>query len=151
MTMHMKHGIALLGVVALALGCHNKNADTTADENTSGAHRLADTGDPTDRSGSMIAPEKMDEIQRNLGRKQMIISHCLATAMENKEVARGARGKIALELVISGGKATSVKVIRSDIDSKTVQDCVVRHVQSISFPDVGSHYETSYTYAMEAN
>ncbi len=140
--------IAILSLV-VAFGCHGKSGDTTAEGG--GPHGVPDTGDPTDRSGQMIAPEKMDEIQRDLDRKGMIVSHCLATAIENKDVPRGAHGKIGLEIVISGTKASSVKVIRSDIDAKSVQDCVIKHVQSIDFPDVGSHYETSYTYAMEAN
>jgi hypothetical protein len=146
--MNMRYGII---AIVLALGCHNKNGGTSPDDMTTGAHPIADTGDPTDRSGQMIPPEKMDEIQRNLARKQMIVSHCLATAMENKEVPRGAHGKIALEIVISSGKASSVKVIRSDIDAQSVKECVVKHVQQTEFPNVGSHFETSYTYAMEAN
>jgi hypothetical protein len=133
----------------IAVGCHGKKADTT--EGESGMHGVPDTGDPTDHSSAMVAPEKMDEVQRDLQRKGNIVSHCLATAIESKEAPRGSRGKIGLEIVISGRKATSVKVVRSDIDSKMVQDCVIKHVQSIEFPDVGSHYETSFTYAMEAN
>jgi len=142
--MRMRH---VLVVAAIALGCHH---DTAPPDNTT-PHLVADTGDPTDRSGNMISPDKMDQVQTELQRKGMIVSHCLATAMENREVPRGARGKIALEIVISGTKASSIKIARSDIDAKSVQDCVIKHVQSIGFPDMGSHYETSYTYAMEAN
>ncbi len=139
---------AILAVFVLAIGCHGKKADTTEGE---GPHGVPDTGDPTDHSGAMVAPEKMDEVQRDLQRKSGIISHCLATAVESKEAPRNARGKIGIEIVIAGRKATSVKVVRSDIESKMVQDCVVKHVQEIEFPDVGGHYETSFTYAMEAN
>jgi hypothetical protein len=138
-----------LVLIAVLCACHhNDNSDTTEG---GGFHQVADTGDPTDRSGNMISPDKMDEVKTELNRKNMIVSHCLATAMEAKEVPRGAHGKIALEIVITGGKATSVKVIRSDIEAKTVQDCVIKHVQGIAFPQMNQTYETSHTYAMEAN
>jgi len=143
--MRMRYAIASIFVV---LGCHHNDPAST--DNTT-PHLMADTGDPTDNSGKMVSPEKMDQVQTELRRKGMIVSHCLATAMENKEVSRGAHGKIVLEIIISGTKASTINVVRSDIDSKPVQDCVVKHVQSIGFPDMGSHFETSYTYAMEAN
>src|SRR5438128_2060130 len=130
----MNMRIAILAML-VAAGCHGKNADTT--EGESGMHGVPSTGDPTDHSGAMVAPEKMDEVKRDLQRKANIVSHCLATAIEAKEVQRGAHGKIALEIVISGRKASSVKVVRSDIEAKMVQDCVIKHVQSIEFPDVG--------------
>jgi hypothetical protein len=113
---------------------------------------MESSGDSTDRSGNMIPPEKMDEVNRDLNRKGTIISHCLATAMENKEVSKGAHGKIILEIVIDpSGHASSVKVNRSDIEAQSVQDCVIKHVQEIVFPQLPKQYETSHTYSMEAN
>ena len=109
------------------------------------------TPTPHDNSGDMVPPEKMDEVRHNLDRKQMIVSHCLASAMEAGDVKKGTHGKVALEITISGGKATNVKVIHSDIEAKAVTDCVIKHVQDISFPEMPKQYETSYTYAMEAN
>ena len=146
--MAMRYAIVTVVLALVALGCHHK--DPAAEDNTT-PHLVPDTGDPTDNSGNMQSADKEDQVRVELRRKGMIVSHCLATAMENKEVSRGARGKIVLEIVIAGTKASSVHIVKSDIDAKSVQDCVVKHVQSIGFPDMGAHYETSYTYAMEAN
>jgi len=140
----------LLCAVLLLVACggkQNPNPGPTVDE--SGEH--ADT--PPDQSGNMVPPEKMDEVNQALKRKAMIISRCLADAMETKAVPRGAHGRITLELVIgTGGKADSVKVVKSDFhQAPAVDDCVVKHVQEITFPNLPKSYETSYTYPMEAN
>ena len=139
----------LCAVLAIAAcgGKQNPNPGPTVDE--TGEH--ADT--PADQSGNMIPPEKMDEVSNDLKRKAMIISRCLADAMETKDVPRGAHGKVTLELVIgTGGHADSVKVVKSDFrNAPKVDDCVVKHVQEIEFPNLPKSYETSYTYPMEAN
>ena len=140
--------VALLAIAA----CGGKNKNDS--ESGGSVDPNATSGDPTDRSGSMVPPEKMDEVNSALGRKQMIMSHCLATAVETGEVKKGTHGKIALEITISAaGQATKVDVIEanSSIQSKTVQGCVKKHVEEITFPQLPKSYETSYTYSMEAN
>ena len=100
--------------------------------------------------GDQVAPEKMDEINRDLERKRPIVSNCLALAVDNKELPKSSRGKITLEIVIAGGKAQSVKVVRATLDSKSLDDCVIKHVQDIAFPELPRPYETSFTYGFEA-
>jgi hypothetical protein len=103
------------------------------------------------QSGEMVPPETMDEINRSLDRKRNIVSRCLAIAVDNKELPRNSAGKITLEIVIApGGKAESVKVVRATLESKTLADCVIHHVQEIQFPELPKPYETSYTYGFEA-
>ena len=126
-----------------------------------GGHKKADTTPPpdtddhpvhVDNGGNMIPPEKMDEVTQDLKRRNMLVSRCLATAMENGEVKRGTHGHIAFELTIgTDGHASSVKVIKSDIEAKTVLECATKHVQETGFPELPKPYETSYTYAVEAN
>jgi len=41
----------------------------------------------------MVPPEKMDEINRSLERKRTIMSHCLAVAVDNKELPKNSRGR----------------------------------------------------------
>ena len=145
----MKTKLLLLAVLAVA-ACGGKNKNNA--EEGGSVDPNATSGDPTDRSGNMIPPEKMDEVNNALGRKQMIMSHCLATAVETGEVKKGTHGKITLEITISpAGQATKVDVINSSIEAKSVQGCVKKHVEEISFPQLPKSYETSYTYAMEAN
>jgi hypothetical protein len=135
----MIRAIAL--VMALAACGGGKPADTTP---TGGAAQARSTGD------ELVPPEKMDEINRDLDRKRQTMAHCLATAVDNKELPRAARGELTVELVITGGRAESVKIVRSTLESQTLSDCVISHVKEIQFPELPRPYETSYTYGFEA-
>jgi hypothetical protein len=142
----LKH-VLVLSVVLVACG-HKKPAD----DNTGPTIDMNDHTRHSDDSGNMIPPEKMDEVTQDLKRKNMIVSRCLATAMENGEVKHGTRGRITFEINIgTDGHATNVKVDRTDIETKSVIDCATRHVQDTAFPTLPKPYETSYTFAMEAN
>ena len=100
---------------------------------------------------AMMPPEKMEEIRKDLDRKQLVVSRCLAFAVDNKELPKNSKGKVTLEIVISpAGKADSVKVVNSTLESKSLTDCVIGHVKEIEFPQIPQQYETSYTYAFEA-
>jgi hypothetical protein len=143
MTMQMSK-LALLITSLVACGGH-KPADTTPVE---------PTGNPQviDESASMIPPEKMDEIEHELSRKNMIISTCLATAMEAKEVPRGTHGHVTFEIKIAtDGHATDIHVIKTDIQAADVIECAKKHVLDIAFPTLPKEYETSHSFAMEAN
>jgi hypothetical protein len=148
----MKNFNAVLLVALLAAAaCGSKNKNDT-NEGGSTIDTSATTGDPTDHSGNMVPPEKMEEVNSALLRKNQIISRCLSAAVEDGSVPKGTHGKVTVELSISpAGQATKVDVIKSSIESKEVQGCVKRHVEEIAFPQLPKQYETSYTYAMEAN
>ncbi|HET9987002.1 MAG TPA: hypothetical protein VFQ65_00740 [Kofleriaceae bacterium] len=138
----------VLFLAALLFGCHHKQADTTEPTGPT----IDTSPHPSSGGGDIIPPEKMDEVQTDLSRRQMIISRCLATAMENQEVKHGTHGHITFEIRIgTSGSAESVKVIKTDIDAKSVLDCATKHVQDTGFPTLPKAYETSYTYAIEAN
>jgi TonB family protein len=143
---------ALLAVLLVAACGGNKKQ---ADEDTTGPSvvGMGDSGDSSDHSGNMIPPEKMEEVTQDLKRKQTVIPQCLARAMEAGEVKRGKHGKVTLEIVIStAGKADKVNIVKSDFhEAPNVEDCVVKHVQEIEFPQLPKQYETSFTYPMEAN
>ena len=142
----------LLVAVLAAAACGGKNKNDAEEGGTATIDTQATTGDPVDRSGSMVPPEKMEEVNSALLRKNQIISRCLSQAVEAGNAPKGTRGKVTLELSISPqGQATKVEVIKSTIESKEVQGCVKRKVEEISFPTLPKQYETSYTYAMEAN
>lgn len=133
---------ALLGGLG---GCGGSPAATTPVEPV-----VASPGAGEPVGGEQVAPEKMDEINRSLERKRPIVSHCLAMAVDNKELPRSSRGKVTLEIVIVGGKAETVKVVRTTLESKSLADCIIKHVQEIQFPELPKPYETSYTYGFEA-
>ena len=143
----------MLLVVLAAAACGSKNKNSAEEGGGGGSiDPNASSGDSTDRSGEQFDPVKMDEVNQLLDRKRMIVSRCLSSAVETGAAPKNARGKITLEIKIGAdGKATSVEVIKASIESKEVQGCVKRKVEEISFPQMGKQYETSYTYAMEAN
>ncbi len=140
---------ALLLAVLFACGGHKSEPQEPKGESVMG---VQDTGDPSDHSGNMIPPEKMDEIQQDLKRKQMIISRCLADAVEAGDAKKNTHGKVTVELTVStAGRAQNVKIAKSDIQTQSVLDCTKKHVEDIEFPQIPKQYETSFTYAMEAD
>jgi len=145
----MKNVLLVSLTLGLMFGCHHDKVDNEPHG------EMVDNSEhhtPGGGEGAMIPPEKMDEVQTNLGRRQMIISRCLAAAMENQEVKRGTKGHITFEIHIgTSGVVDSVKVIKTDIEAKSVTACATKHVQETGFPTLPKPYETSYTYAMEAN
>ena len=142
----------VLLLVVLAAACGSKNKNDAEEGGGATIDTQATTGDPTDRSGEMVSPEKMDEVNSLLSRKQMIISRCLSTAVEAGEAPKGSRGKIVLAISIApSGKTSSVEVVKTSFTAKSVEGCVKRHVEEITFPTMPKQYDTSFTYAMEAN
>ena len=146
--MNMKKSVLLLAVL-VACGGHKSEPQDPSGPSVMG---VQDTGDPNDHSGTMVPPEKMDEIQNDLKRKQVIISRCLANAVEAGDAKKNTRGKVTVELVVStSGHAQDVKVVKTDFQTSSIGDCVKKHVEEIEFPQIPRQYPTSYTYAMEAD
>jgi hypothetical protein len=137
----------LILIVAVLAACGGKKPDTTPqpppDDTTSA---------PPPSNDGMVDPQKMDEIKIDLDRKRGIISHCLAIAVDNRELPKSTHGKITLEFTIStAGHADDIKVIKADFESKSVTDCVIKHVGDIQFPELNKPVPWSYAYAFEAN
>lgn len=146
----MRASLLAVGItVVVACGGGKKNEDTTSGVTPIDPNMT--TGDRTDRSGAMIPPEKMDEIVRLLDRKRPTVSRCLTMVVDNQELPKSSRGKMTLGITIgTSGKATSVTVIKSSLESKSLETCVIGKVNEIQFPDLPSQYETTYAYAFEA-
>ena len=141
---------ALFIAVALTAACGGGKKEQTTPTPTGDGD--GDTTPPPRGDTSMVPPEKMEEIPRVLDRKRQIVSRCLAIAVDNKELPKSTHGKITLEFVISpAGKAQEIKIIKADFESKSVQDCVIRHVTDAQFPDLPKPVPWSYSFAFEAN
>lgn len=137
-------------VVAALSACGGKKESTMPDE---GGGEETESGpiNDSDSAATMVPPEKMDEIARLLERKQNIISRCLSGAVERQELPKNSRGKMALDIVISpSGRAEKVSVIKTSLESKSLEECVIGHVREIQFPQLPKTYPTSHTYAFEA-
>ena len=136
---------AWLLTIALA-GCGGGSAPATS--STAPSAGTATAGAP---EGEIVPPETMDEINRLLERKRTIVAHCLAVAVDNKELPKSSRGKVTVALVIAPhGKADRVEVVRATLESQSLNACVIKHVRQIQFPELAKPYETSYTYGFEA-
>jgi hypothetical protein len=141
---------ALFIAVLVACGGGNKKDQTTPPPTGDGDGET--TPPPRGDDTAMIPAEKMEEIPRVLDRKRQIVSRCLAIAVDNRELPKSTHGKITLEFVISpAGKAQEIKIIKADFESKSVQDCVIRHVTDAQFPDLPKPVPWSYSFAFEAN
>jgi hypothetical protein len=144
----MRH--ALLIAVVLA-GCHHKQASTDDGEEHTAPVGKGDGPVYTDDK-NQIPPEKMDEVQRLLGRREEAVSRCLAMVIDNKDLPRNSHGKVTVSLTVTtDGKASDVKIDSSTIDSKPLHDCVLKKVGETAFPQVSRPFQTSYTYAFEAS
>src|ERR1051326_5902850 len=146
--MTMKKATLFIAVL-VACGGGSKKEQTTPTGGGDG-----DTSPPPSGGGdgAMVPAEKMDEIKIVLDRKRNIVSRCLAIAVDNRELPKSTHGKITLEFMISpAGKAQDIKIIKADFESKSVQDCVIRHVTDAQFPDLPKPVPWSYSFAFEAN
>ena len=140
--------LVLLGAVA----CGGKNKNDTEEAGGGTVDPNATSGDTTDRSHEQMDPVKMEEVNHLLARKAHIVSRCLSQAIEAGTAPKGSRGKIALAISIAPtGKVSTVEVVKTSIESVEVQGCVKRKVEEITFPQFPRQFDTSYTYAMEAN
>lgn len=134
---------AFVIVLALAACGGEQHEDTTPAPATGPA--------ASGQGGDQVPPDAMDEINRDLDRKRPIMSHCLAIAVDNKELPKNSRGKVTVDITIGlDGHASAIKVVNATLDSKSLTDCVTHHIQEIQFPAIPKPFETSYTYAFEA-
>jgi hypothetical protein len=146
----MMKQVLFLAVLS-AVGCGSKTNGGAQEPSGATIDPNMSRGDSTDRSGEQIDPAKMDEVNQLLDRRRNIVSRCLSQAVEAGNAPKNAHGKMTLEIKIANGKATSVQIVKSSIESQEVQGCVKRHVEEIAFPQMKKPFETSYTYAMETN
>lgn len=143
--------IVVLVIALSACGGGGKKTEDTTSSGVTPIDPNASSGDSTDRSGSMIPPEKMDQINRLLDRKRPTVSRCLTMVVDDQELPKGSRGKMTLGITVAtNGKASKVNVISSSLESKRLEECVIGKVNEIEFPQIPSPYQTTYSYAFEA-
>ena len=145
-----RHTRLILIAAGLTLGaCHHAKPENSTHDLTE-TQKLGQEPGARDESADMIGADKMDQVTKNLDRKRETVSRCLAIAIDNKELPKNSKGKVTLEIVIANQHATSVKVISTSLESKSLTDCVIRKVNEVEFPQMPKPYETSYSYTFEA-
>lgn len=139
----------MIAVVLLGACGGKKQEATTPDEGSGGLGERTYENQPTN-DDNMIPPEKAEEIQNLLQRKERIMSRCLADAVDAKELPKNSRGKITLDIKVGTSGSADVKVLSTTLESPKLTECVIGHVKSIVFPNIPNPYPTSYTYGFEA-
>jgi hypothetical protein len=141
-----------IAVALAACGGKNKSSDTGPDNGGGGGGGGDDTAEnPCGDSTGMCSPETLQEIQSDLDRKRDPATRCLTNAIDGGDVDKNAHGSIAVDFVITpDGHAKNVTITKSTIDAQSVQDCVKKLVENISFPSVPKDLDWSYTFAFEA-
>jgi len=103
-------------------------------------------------NADMCPPETMDRIKEALDSKRVTMSRCLSDAQTSGNAEKNAKGVVTVEFVITtSGKPRDVKVGKSTVQSKAVDQCVVAHVEQMAFPTVPKDLPWSYTYGFESN
>src|ERR1700749_1252377 len=115
----MRHAL-LIAMVMLA-GCAHKQSTTDDGEEHQAPVGKGDGPVYTDDK-NQIPPEKMDEVNRLLARREPSVSRCLAMVIDNKDLPRNSKGKMTVSLTIgTDGKVSDAKVDSSTLDSKPLQ------------------------------
>ena len=143
----------LVAVVTMMIGCggHKSQPAAPTGGDDSGGGDGDVSSNPCSDNG-MCPPETMDRIKETLDSKRLTVSRCLSDAVSAGQAAKNLKGAVTVNFVISpDGHAKNVKVGKSTVNSKPIEDCVVDKVAQIAFPEVPKDLDWSYTYAFESN
>lgn len=150
-----KHSSLLLslfvsGLVSSLVACGGGGGKPAGDSTTPSNSSSESSEDVSGGDGTVVSSETMDEIRRALDRKRNAVARCLSPAVDAGELPKNARGRMTLGFVISpSGKAGELKVVKSNLDSKLLTDCVFERISEIEFPTVAEALPWSYTYGFE--
>ena len=92
------------------------------------------------RAATWSSPEKMDEVEP---RPRSASARSCRAASRSRSTTRSCRRNTqgqdhARDRDRAGGHASDVKVIKSDVDSKSLHDASIKHVKEIAFPSCPS-------------
>jgi hypothetical protein len=139
----------LLLAAAAAAACGG-GGSKPASEATTASESSSPEGDVSGGDGTVVSTETMDDIRRALDRKRNAVARCLSPAVDAGELPKNARGRMTLGFTISAsGKAGDLKVVKSNLESKLLTDCVFARIGEIEFPTVAEPLPWSYTYGFE--
>ena len=102
---------------------------------------------PAAAAPSGADPEAYAAVAEVFGKKKPQVSQCYANAIENRELADSAKGRVKLALtVLPSGQAQNVRVAETTLNSKAVEDCVVAMVQKWPLPAPAQPLDFLFTY-----
>ena len=98
-------------------------------------------------SGAAADPAAYAAVSDFFAKKRPYVSQCYGNAITNRELKEDAKGRIRLALkVLPGGQAQDVRVVETTLNSKPVEDCVVKLVQGWTLPSPDRSIDFLYTY-----
>src|SRR5215813_6320943 len=98
-------------------------------------------------SGAAADPAAYAAVSDFFARKRPFVSQCYGDAITNRDLKEDAKGQIRLGLrVLTSGKAENVRVVETTLNSKPVEDCVVKLVQNWTLPAPDRPLDFLYTY-----
>jgi TonB family protein len=140
-------GVPVVLLFGAAVGCGGHKQAPAAPSEEGGEVSENPCGD-----NGMCPPETLDRIKEALDAKRVVMSRCLSDAVSAGSAEKTARGQVTVNFVITpDGHATHVKVGKSTVGSKAVDECVIAKVEQIAFPEVPKNLDWSYTYGFESN
>jgi len=106
---------------------------------------------PTEATGESVAedvvpPEKLEEIQLILQRKQQDVAHCWTDEAErtkNRNLVIDVMFKLTIE---REGRASDVQIMKNSISSKEFDSCLLTMVRGFDFPAIPSSQEMTWQY-----
>lgn len=93
-----------------------------------------------------LSSDKQAEVQMVLQQREATARKCYQDAL-NERQDRGFAGTV--EVLISlrpGNAAPTARVLKSTLNSKEVEDCLVQKISGFEFPSVDQEGEVPYTY-----
>ncbi len=147
----MRNTAMLCLVVFAACGGGKSTGDTTPDDEV--VDDEGEGGEDVDTNENMIPGERMEEITRILDRKRDASgTRCIERAIDNGELKKNARGRLAVNFVITtAGKASEVEVTKNTLsESKMFTDCILDLLAGIEFGELPRSLPWSYEFRFEA-
>jgi hypothetical protein len=142
--------VAVMALV-LALGCGGADRPTSEAAAPSGGDDAVELAHYDDVDGTLVPPEKYEEIQLALSRRAPQISRCYSDAIERGSLDRNARGTLLVELVVErDGKPSGVRILPSStLKSDEVWACCVATIERVQFASLPKPLPFTYSYKLE--
>ena len=97
----------------------------------------------------VVPPEKLEEIELILERKQKDVAHCWTDEAErthNRNLVIDLMLKFTIE---KEGRANDVQILKDSVSSKEFESCVLEMVKAFDFPAIPSSQEMTWQYKLK--
>jgi|GEM_PF-5307665 len=97
-----------------------------------------------------MPPEKMEEVNLALKKRETSAGRCFGNALAKGEVKGKSKGYVTVNVTFAAaGTVSEVDVAESSLGAPTVEACVVAEVRRARVSELPEVFRTSYTYRFE--